>query len=234
MIKNNTVLCIILARGGSKGVPKKNIQPILGIPLIAYTILSAKKSKYIDRIIVSSDDKEIREIAINYGVEAPFKRPAKLSTDNSNANDAFKHAVKWSEKDFKSKYSFLIQLLPTNPFKTSSDIDNVINKLYTTKADSVIGVAKLEDHHPIRIKKIVDDKIQDFCLYEAPGTNRQDLKPDAYIRNGSIYACKRQAIDYRIGSDNSRPYIMPAERSINIDQPLDFLLAETIMKKLKN
>ena len=217
MIKTKKILCIILARGGSKGVVNKNIQPLLGIPLIAYTIIAARKSKYIDRIIVSSDDNQIRKIARKYKAEAPFKRPKNLSSDSSNVHDAFKHAVKWTEKDDKFDYDFLIELLCTNPFKTSGDIDGAIEKLYKSKADSVIGVTKLEDHHPIRIKKIVNDKIKDFCIEEIPGTNRQDLKPDAYIRNGSIYACKRDAIDCRVGSNNSRPFIMPPEKSINIE-----------------
>ena len=92
MIKNKSVLCVILARGGSKGVTKKNIQPLLGIPLIAYSILAAKKSKYINKIIVSSDDDEIREIAEKYGAEAPFKRPKNLSSDNANVHKAFKQS----------------------------------------------------------------------------------------------------------------------------------------------
>ena len=231
MIKNKSVLSIVLARGGSKGVKRKNIQPLLSLPLIAYTILEAKKSKYIDRIIVSSDDDEIRKTAIKFGAEAPFKRPKKLASDNANSHDAFKHAVLWKEKDEKMQYDYLIELLCTNPFKTATDIDNVLEKLHKTKADSVIGVTRLEDYHPIRIKKIVDDRIVDFCLKEIPGTNRQDLKPDAYIRNGSIYACRRDAIDFRVGSNNSRPYIMPPEKSINIDTPLDLILAEKLLKK---
>ena len=131
------------------------------------------------------------------------------------------------------QYDYLIELLCTNPFKSATDIDHVLKKLHKTKADSVIGISKLEDHHPIRIKKIVNDRIVDFCLKEIPGTNRQDLKPDSYIRNGSIYACKRDAIDFRVGSKNSRPYIMPPEKSINIDTPLDLILAEEMLKRNK-
>ena len=234
MINGKKVLCIILARGGSKGVPKKNIQPLLGIPLIAYTIIAAKKSKFIDRIIISSDDDKIRKVAEEYGAEAPFKRPNNLSSDTANVHKAFQHAVDWIEKKDKINFDFLIELLCTNPFKTNHDIDGVLSKLYKTKADSVIGVTKLEDHHPIRIKKIENDKIVDFCIKEVPGTNRQDLKPDAYIRNGSIYACKRKAINYRVGSKNSRPFIMPPERSINIDTPLELILAEEMLKRGKN
>lgn len=231
MINNKTVLCLILARGGSKGVKNKNITNLGGKPLIQYSIEAALKTQYIDRLIVSSDSEAIRKISVELGAEAPFKRPDNLSGDQSNVHDAFQHAVSWAEKDSGFKYDYLIELLCTNPFKTHDDIDNVIEKLHFTGADSVIGVTKLEDHHPARIKKIVDDKIKNFSVKEIIGTNRQDLKPDAFIRNGSIYSCKRSKIRSRVGSSNSRPYIMPPSKSINIDTELDLILAEEIIKR---
>jgi len=231
IIKKPRILGVILARGGSKGVPKKNMRPVLGIPLIAYTVCEAKRSKYISRLIVSSDSDEIRDIAVQYGAEAPFKRPEHLSIDTASSHETFKHAVQWAEDDEGQKYDYLVEMLCTNPFKTAEDIDSCLKKLIETGADSVIGVAKLEDHHPIRIKKIVDDKIVDFCFKEPYGSRRQDLKPDAYIRNGAIYSCRRDRIDIRVGSENSRPYVMPAERSVNIDTMNDFVLAEVMLKK---
>ncbi|MFA6316390.1 MAG: hypothetical protein WC943_03145, partial [Elusimicrobiota bacterium] len=115
--------------------------------------------------------------------------------------------------------------------KTADDIDAVLEKLVSTGADSVIGVTRLEDHHPIRIKKIEDDRIKEFCLPEIPETHRQALKPDAYIRNGAIYAVRRDLIlqGVRYGTANSRPYIMPAERSVNIDSELELRLAELLL-----
>ena len=118
--------------------------------------------------------------------------------------------------------------------KTVVDIDAVIQKLVTTGADSVIAVHKLEDHHPIRIKKIVEDRIVDFCLPEIPEMRRQDLKPDAYIRSGSIYGLRRDHLmveGRRYGSKNSRPYILPPERSVNVDTEIDFLIAERLMNQ---
>lgn len=225
------VLCIILARGGSKGIPKKNLHLVNGIPLIAYTICEAVRSQYIGRVIVSSDDDEIIETAKQYGAEAPFKRPIKLATDESNSHDAFRHAVNWVEENGGEQYEYLVELLCTNPMKTAQDIDAALHKLISTGADSVIGVCELDDHHPIRIKKIEDDRILDFCLPEVPGTNRQELKPKAYIRNGSIYACRRDQIDNRVGTKNSRPYIMSPEKSINIDGPLDLILCKELLKR---
>ena len=145
---------------------------------------------------------------------------------------ALQHAVNWIENHDQIKYDFVIELMCTNPMKIALDIDACISKLITSKADSVIAVHKLDDHHPARIKKIIDDKIVDFCLPETPEMRRQDLKPDAYIRSGSIYALKRDHLmieGKRFGSFNSRPYILPPERAINVDTEIDFLIAEQLL-----
>lgn len=234
MIKKKLVLCIILARGGSKGVKNKNIKKLNGIPLILYSLNAAKKSKYIDKTIVSSDSKKIISLVTKNKFEAPFVRPRKLSSDTSKNNDAFIHALKWIEKEHNSKYDYIIQLQCTNPFVTSKDIDNVIMKLHKTQSDSVISMSKTSSFHPSRIKKIVNDRIKDFVIKEKPYLNRQNLKPYAYIRNGGIYACLRKSVNYRVGSNNSRPYLMPSNKSVNIDTELDFIIAEILMKKIKN
>ena len=222
-----------MARGGSKAIPRKNIKEINGHPLIAYTICEALKSKYINRIIVSSDDDEIRSISVLYGAEAPFERPNDLSGDKAKPVECDLHATRWAEKDEGKKYDYVVELLCTNPFKTSNDIDNVIKKQITTDADSVIAVMPLEDHHPIRIKKIVGGKIRDFILPEIPESRRQDLKPKAYIRNGSIYSMRRDMLEkgIRYGTNNSLAYIMPRERTVNIDEPMDFVIADYLMQR---
>ncbi len=226
------ILGITLARGGSKSVPRKNIKLIAGIPLIGYTIYEALKSKLITRYIVSTDDKEIQQVAIECGADAPFLRPSKFSTDEASSVSAMQHAVDWVEQQEGIKYDYIVELMCTNPMKTVEDIDASIEKLISTGADSVIAIHQLEDHHPARIKKIVDDKIVDFCIPEIPESRRQDLKPNAYIRSGSIYALKRNYLmidGKRYGSDNSRPYILPQERAINIDTKMDFMVAELIL-----
>jgi CMP-N,N'-diacetyllegionaminic acid synthase len=230
------ILGITLARGGSKSVPKKNIKLICGKPLIAYTISEALKSKYINRYIVSTDDEEIMRIAQEYGAEVPFLRPKELANDTASSADAIKHAVNFVEQEEGCQYDYIIELMCTNPLKTVEDIDACIKKLIETEADSVIAVHKLEDHHPIRIKKIVNDRIVNFCLPEIPETRRQDLKPDAYVRSGSIYAVKRDELmlhNRRYGTKESRPYILPPKRAVNIDTEIDFLVAEELMKKIK-
>lgn len=230
---NKKILGVILARGGSKAIIKKNISIIGGHPLIAYTIYEALQSEYINRVIVSSDDDDIRAIAIQYGAEAPFRRPENLSIDTAKPVECDLHATKWTERDQGSIYDYVVELLCTNPFKTVDDIDAALQMQIETNADSVIAVMHLEDYHPIRIKKIVDGKIKTFCLEEIPETRRQDLKPDAYIRNGSIYSMRRDMLEkgIRYGTDNSLAYIMPRERTVNIDEPMDLMLAQMMMEK---
>lgn len=228
------ILGVTLARGGSKSVPMKNIRPLCGIPLIAYTIAEAKLSKLLTRYLVSTDDKAIQDVARKYGAEVPFLRPSEFSTDQASSVSALQHAVEWVEKDEKTQYDYIVELMCTNPLKNCDDIDKATQKLIDMQADSVIAVHKLEDHHPVRIKKIVDGKIKDFCLPEIPESRRQDLKPDAYVRSGSIYALSRKHLmneGRRYGSEESYAHILPPERAVNVDTEIDFLIAEKMLEK---
>lgn len=234
--KKKRILGITLARGGSKSVLDKNIRPIFEIPLIGYTIREALKSQFLSRYVVSTDSIKIQQVAIEQGAECPFIRPAEFSTDEASSVSALQHAVNWIETEEGETYDFVVELMCTNPLKTAKDIDSSIEKLINTGADSVIAVHALDDHHPARIKKIVNDKIEDFCVKEIPESRRQDLKPKAFIRSGSIYALKRNYLmeeSRRYGSNNSRPYILPAERAVNIDSEIDFLIAERLINKFK-
>ena len=237
MYKKFSILAITLARGGSKGIKNKNIKKINNKPLIYYTIDEALKSKFIDRYIVSTDSLSIANIAKKYGAEAPFIRPKSLAKDSSTSVDALIHAVNWVEKKENKKYDYIIELMCTNPLKNAIDIDNVIKKLINYKSDSVIAINRLFDHHPSRIKKIVNDKIVDFSFKEIAESRRQDLKPFAYIRSGSIYGLKRDYLinkKRRYGSNNSRPYILPDKRIVNIDNEDDFLIAKYKLIKKNN
>ena len=227
------VLGITLARGGSKEVKKKNIKNLNGKPLIAYTIKEALKSKLIDTYIVSTDDKKIRNISLNLGARVPFLRPKKYATDKASSVKALQHAVNFLEKGTKKKFDIVVELMCTNPLKKAKDIDNVIRKIIRTKADTVIAVHQIEDHHPRRLKKIINDKLIDF-MKEKKESRRQDLRPLAYVRSGSIYAMQRNYLmkkSRRYGSTNSRPYILSKSRVLNIDTEIDFLTAETIINK---
>lgn len=227
------ILAVILARGGSKGIPKKNIAILNGYPLIAYTINEALKSKFIDRVLVSSENDDIRVISTMYGADASIKRPKNLSKDQTSSIECIYDIVHKAENKYKTKYDYVIELMCTNPFKTVKDIDNVLKIQLSSNAESVIAMMRLEDHHPIRIKKIINNRIVDFCLKEKPESRRQDLKPDAFIRNGSIYSMRRDMVEKRIrsGSKNSIAYVMPRERTVNIDEPMDLEFAKMLMKK---
>tara|TARA_B100001059_G_scaffold110717_1_gene110874 strand:+ start:4474 stop:5247 length:774 start_codon:yes stop_codon:yes gene_type:complete len=230
--KNINILAVILARGGSKAIPLKNICLLDNKPLISYTIVEALKSKYINDVVVSSDDEFINSISNFYGSDT-ILRPRYLSKDNSKPVECNLHATKIMEKKKSTKYDFVVELLCTNPFKTYEDIDNVLEIQIKKKSDSVISVMHLDDHHPIRIKKIVKGKIRDFCLPEIAESRRQDLKPKAYIRNGSIYSMRRDMLEKKVryGTLNSLAYIMPREKTVNIDEPMDLELASMLMSK---
>lgn len=228
------ILGVTLARGGSKAVPRKNMRPVLGHPLIAYTVCEALRCGRLSRYIVSSDDDEIRRSAVNYGAEAPFRRPPEYSTDTATSEATLAHAVLWAEQDEGRRYDYVIELLATGPLKTAEDISGVIDKLVATGADSVIAVGRVEDHHPARIKKIVDDRLVDFCVEEPNGSRRQDLAPHAYIRCSSIYAMRRDVLidqGRRYGTTDSRPYILPAERAVAVDSELDILVVEALLRQ---
>ena len=223
---------ITLARGGSKGIKNKNIKKINNKPLIYYTIRESLKSKFLTDYIVSTDSLDISKIAQKYKVDVPFIRPKKYSTDKASSSSALKHAVLFMEKKNNIKYDFIIEIMATNPLKNTYDIDSVIQKLIRTKADSVIAMSKVIEEHPRRLKKIIKDKIVDI-MYEKKESRRQDLEPYIYIRAGSIYAIKRDILikrGLRYGTKNSRPYVLPYERSLNIDGERDFFIAEKILK----
>ena len=224
-------LAITLARSGSKGVPGKNSRQLNGKPLISYTIEQVIKSTHIDEYLVFTNDSHITTIASQYGDLAPVTRSETNAQDTSSSTDALIEAVHAYEAFTGNTYDYIVECMATSPFKTSSDIDNCITLLKATSGDSVIAVTTLDDHHPARAKQIIDGKIVDFCGPEL-AFRRQDLEPKAYIRNGSIYALTREALlikKLRFGGPNSYAYVMPPERSINIDTPLDFILAEAIL-----
>ncbi len=227
------ILGITLARGGSKGIKNKNLVKIKGKPLIYYTIIQALKTKELTRYIVSTDSIKIKKIALRYKAKVPFLRPKKFSKDNSSSASALKHALIESEKIFKKKFDYVVELMATNPLKKSSDIRNVIKILLKNKADSVIAVNQLFDYHPARIKKIVKGKLYDFAVKEKLESRRQDLKPNAYIRSGSIYAMSRRFVmnEKRYYSGKSLAYILPMERTINIDNKDDLAIAKFRLEK---
>jgi CMP-N,N'-diacetyllegionaminic acid synthase len=235
MYKEKKILGIITARGGSKGIPRKNIKDLAGKPLIAYTIEAAKASKHLTRCIVSTDDQEIADIAKQFGADIPFMRPAELAQDQSTSIDVVQDVLQKLKQEHSEEYDYLMILQPTSPLRTSADIDACIQKIVGTDADSVMGVLELVDFSLKKLKKIEDDLI--LPLVEDEGSQsarRQDLSK-IYKRNCAIYLTKTDLImQGDIFGQISRPYIMSAESSVDINEPIDFQVAEVFLKNLKN
>lgn len=223
-------LGIIPARGGSKRIPKKNIRKLLGKPLIYYTIRAALGSKLLTRVILSSDDDEIIKTGRKYGVEVSFKRPQELSRDDTPTTDVVIHAVSFLEENEGFSPDIIVILEPTSPLRTAEDIDNALKKHIETDADSVVSVVRTDHWHPIRAKKIENDILRDYCLEEKGVVRRQDLPP-VYFRNGAFYSVKREVLmkEHRIFGSIIRPYIMPPERSVDINEEIDFKIAEMFL-----
>ena len=231
---NIKILAIIPARGGSKSVPKKNIRNLNGKPLIAYTIEAAKRiEEKFHKIIVSTDDEEIAEVAKHYGADVPFIRPSNLAEDKTPTYPVLQHAVNFVEKDDGINIDLIMLLQPTAPFRTTEDMLNCLNLSQTSNTDSVISVVQVFSYHPILMKKIENNRLTHFSIEEKEGTPRQLYEPPAYMRNGAIYITKRNNLieQNSIWGNSITPYVMPQERSYNIDDEIDFITSEMMMKK---
>lgn len=228
MYKNKTFLAIILARGGSKRLPRKNVLKLNGKPLIAWSIKAGLNSKYIDKVVVSSDDDEILEIAKKYGANT-IKRPAKLANDEASSFVAIKHTIENSEK-----YDFIVLLQPTSPLRDESHIDESIELLELKKSDAIISVSEVE-HSPLWCNKLPDDEnMENFLPNEILNKRSQDL--DKFYRlNGAIYICETNKLlqeETFFLKKNIHAYIMPKLNSVDIDDELDFKIAEALFQRI--
>lgn len=228
------ILGIIPARGGSKGVPGKNIKLLNNKPLIAYTIEEAKKSKYLNKVILSTDDKQIAEVGRKFGADIPFMRPHELAQDDSKAIDTYKFTLEKLKNDYNYQADILVVLQPTSPLRSHNDIDEAIELFLEKDADSVISMCEVE-HSPYWYKNVNDNcQVKPFVDIKNHLANRQEL-PKVYRPNGAVYVFKTNLIinNYDYYTENTYAYIMSQEKSIDIDTKLDFILAETLIN-LKN
>jgi len=228
---NSVVVAFIPARSGSKGVPGKNIKKLLGKPLIGYTLDAAKASKLLTHVYTTSDDKRILNIAKKYGSEL-ILRPKELAEDATPMVPVLQHAVQSVEKAI-GKVDFLVLLQPTTPLRTGDDVDDAITLLNETGADSVISFAQVGDSHPARMYSIEEDhKVKPLWGDEFKYKRRQDL-PKLYLRNGMIYACKRDVLmeQNTLEGKDTRGLVIPSERCVNIDEPIDFEVAKILLKR---
>ena len=227
------VLFIITARGGSKGVPKKNIKKLGNIPLIAYKIIAAQKCKFDSRIIVSTDDKEIADIALQYGADVPFMRPQYLAEDNSSSMDVIEHTMNWVKKNDENKYDYVCMLEPSSPFASYKDLDNALELLEKTKADTLLGVKEVEVNRCFIHSLDENGRMSKFydVIKDMKSVRRQDQLTE-YTMNGCMYIAKWDYFEKNklFHSTNCMPYIMSGETSIEIDTMWDYKLASWLVE----
>lgn len=225
-------LGLILARGGSKRLPRKNLLPLAGKPLLAWTVEAALAAHQLDRVILSTDDEEIATVGRNYGAEVPFIRPAELAGDNATGLDVTLHALHTLGQT-DERYDFVVILQPTSPLRGAADIDGAIDLLLERQADAVISVCET-DHPPEWSNTLPEDG--SMATFYRPGvrsTRSQDL-PTSYRLNGAVYIynCKRLIDSRSLAMDNnSYAFVMPRERSVDIDHAIDFDIAELLLHR---
>jgi CMP-N,N'-diacetyllegionaminic acid synthase len=229
-VKPSEVLAVIPARGGSKGVAGKNIRPLGGRPLIAWTIEAALAATTPMRVVVSTDADDIAEIASRHGAEVPMRRPADLVQDDTPGIDPILHAVEWLDRNEGYRPHLVVVLQPTSPLRTADDIDAAIRLLRDRGAAAVVSVAPTP-HHPAWMKRVTDDGelVEAFESADVL-TVRQRLAP-LYVLNGAIYLVSREVLMERrsLYATKTYAYVMPPERSIDIDSLWDFELVEFVL-----
>ncbi|MFH1245986.1 MAG: acylneuraminate cytidylyltransferase family protein [Candidatus Omnitrophota bacterium] len=229
------VLGVIPARGGSKGIFKKNIQPLYGKPLIAYVINAAKEALLLDHFIVSTESEEIAGVAGKCGADVPFLRPEKYATDTISVTIASKHALEFFDAQ-GVRYDAVISLQPTSPLTQAGDIDACIKKMTETDCDSVVSMKFLEEVHPWRIYNMQADRVVPFNEYTNENFPQRQDRPAAYKMSGAIFLRKRHLlekwneIDFALGQDK-RGILIPPDRSVDVNCPEDLLVAEALLKK---
>ncbi len=223
------ILAIIPARGGSKGIPRKNVRLLCGKPLIAYAIEVALSSKYIGRVVVSTEDSEIAEIARQYEAEV-IERPVELAQDDTPSLPVYQHVISYLEKVANHHCDIIVALQPTSPLRAVADIDGAIEKFLTLRCDSVVSVCEVE-HSPHWMYTLEREQLRPIIGGGDKITRRQDA-PKTYRLNGAVYVVHRDIImeHNRVVGGDMRAYIMPVERSLDIDTEIDLKLAELLMK----
>lgn len=228
------VLFVITARGGSKGVPRKNIRMVGKFPLIAYKIIAAKKCRYESRVIVSTDDEEIAKISRDYGAEVPFMRPDELADDLASSMDVVAHAMNWISENDTESYDYICLLEPSSPFASYKDLNNALELLEKTGADTLLGMKEVEVS--TRFIHTLDENggLSEFyrAVKDQTSVRRQDQKKE-YTMNGCMYIAKWDYFmkNKLFHSEKSIPYIMPEEKSIEIDTMLNYEMACNLVEK---
>lgn len=233
MYKNNNFLAIVPARGGSKGLPGKNIKELCGKPLVVWSIEAGLNSKYIDEVMVSTDDKKIAEISKQHGANVPFLRPSELASDTATTFDAVKHTIDYYKNELKKEFDYIVLLEPTSPLRENNDIDIMIEKIVDNQEefDSISSIGETHEH-PSIMKQIVNKNyIVPFCKELKVTTRRQDNEK-AYFPYGVAYIAKIKNFleEETFYTKRNTFYEIKRYQCYEIDDLYDFLAIENIMK----
>ncbi len=233
------VMGIIGIRSGSKGVPHKNIRPLAGKPLVGWILDAARQSKHMNRVVVSTDSPDYAAVAASFGADVPYLRPVELAADESPEFEYVKHMLEWLDKNEGYRPDIVVRMMATVPLQSTEDIDAVIGKLVEDpKADSAVVIAEARQH-PIKALRVVDDGEGGERLVTYFTGSGREVTPlarqnyeKAYFR-ANIIACRRRVIfdTNSLTGDLVRFHIIPQERAVDIDNPMDFYATEQLMKK---
>jgi N-acylneuraminate cytidylyltransferase len=230
---NQQTLAVIPARGGSKRIPRKNLREVDDKPLISHTIQQAEAADEIDRAIVSTDDEEIAKVATEHGGDVPFERPAELATDTATLDGTITHAVEWMEgKD--TRYDYVCALQVTSPLRTSEDIDESIERLMDSTADSCVSISEYVTPPQWAVESDEEGFLHEFFDYDflwADQPSRSQDIPELYHPNGAIFVARTEAWRGHESFYTPRTigYEMPPERSFDIDEPWELELVRNLM-----
>ena len=227
------IVGIIPARGGSKGVHRKNIKKAGEKPLIAWTIETAMDTPCLEKIIVSTDDEEIARVGRHFGAEVPFLRPSHLALDDTTDLPVYQHALTWLEENQNYSPDIVVCLRPTAPLRTSEDIQAAVDKLEETNADWVRSVC-IAEHHPYWMCRIEGDRLAPFVAgIDIKKYIRRQLLPPVYRINGAVDVAWRETIMEKqlLYVGDVAAYIMPSDRSIDIDTEFDFQILEECIRR---
>jgi CMP-N,N'-diacetyllegionaminic acid synthase len=233
MINEKSVIAIIPARGGSKGLPGKNIKELCGKPLIAWSIEAGLGSKYIDEVIVTTDSEEIAHIARAFGASVPFMRPTELASDTATSFDAIKHTLDYCENELNKKFDYIVLLEPTSPLRDMNDIDMAIEQLLSNpQASALVGICKTESQNPAFLVKKNDENF--LVGYENKNMKvlrRQDIS-DVYFFEGSIYVSLIETLltEKTFYHETTLGYEVPKWKALEVDDLDDFVMIEALMK----
>jgi CMP-N,N'-diacetyllegionaminic acid synthase len=232
MIDGKKILALIPARGGSKGLPRKNILPMCGKPLIAWSIEKAKLSKYLDMVIVTTDSQEIADVAKQFGGYVPFLRPPEFATDCSSTYDAIRHALEYLSKEEGEVFDYIVLLEPTSPLRENNDIDRMLEQLIesSNEFDSIISIGEVNEH-PSIVRRTSGRALKPFCKELHQTTRRQDNE-SAYFPYGVAYIAKRDTllVENTFFTQRCTYFKIKRYQNYEIDDIYGFLCAESVMK----